>query len=164
MELIDAKVEIQEEKFVVFVLNNEQYAVNILQVREIIRPLPVTRVPKAPDFIEGIINLRGTIIPIIDLKKCLGMELREPTKQNRILILEIEDNLLGFIIDKVNEVISISRENIHEPPDSILMIDSSFIEGIAQLGERLIVIIDFRKVLEKERFQALEEFDFTTQK
>jgi len=164
MELIDAKVEIQEEKFVVFVLNNEQYAVNILQVREIIRPLPVTRVPKAPDFIEGIINLRGTIIPIIDLKKCLGMEFQAPTKQNRILILEIEDNLLGFIIDKVNEVISISRENIHEPPDSMSMIDSSFIEGIAQLGERLIVIIDFQKVIEKERFQALEEFDFIKQK
>ena len=113
-------------QFVEFKLGDEVYGVNILQVKTIERMMPITRVPKTPPFVEGVINLRGEIVPVIDLKKRFDLPHTETTENTRIIIVTVEDITVGMIVDPATEVIQLSKDDIEPAPDMAGGIDPSF--------------------------------------
>ena len=136
-----------EEQLVVFMLANECYGVDIARVHEIIRLQAITKVPRTPAYVEGIINLRGRVNPVVDLRHRLDLPVEEPTSSSRIVIVEMGGQTLGLIVDAVSEVLRISSA-IVEPPSSILTsIDAEYIRGIAKLADRLVILLDLEKVM-----------------
>jgi len=105
-------VALHTTQFVVFILSNEQYGLNIQMVNNIEKMIPITRVPKTPDFIKGVINLRGEIVPIMDLSQRFGLSIQEETEETRIIIVKYEDILVGIIVDEVKEVMNIAEDSI----------------------------------------------------
>jgi len=130
------------EELVIFSLGDEEYGSSILQVREIRRMIPITPLPRANDFVAGVINLRGKVIPMVDLRQMLGMEIKEPDKATRIVIVEIGESTVGAIVDSVSEVLKI------EEIDPSMM-GQPWVEGIGKIDERLIIILDFEKLFEE---------------
>ncbi len=150
----------QIRQLVSFVLDKEEFGVDILMVQEIIRLTTITPIPNAPEFIEGVINLRGKIIPVIDLRKRLNIGEKSPeyAKQTRILVIEIDGNVTGFIVDAVSEVLKIPTDQIEPPPEIIVSsIDSEYIEGVIKLNEKLLVLLDFRKILKVDERNKLRQ-------
>jgi purine-binding chemotaxis protein CheW len=139
----------EERQLVVFSLLNENYGIDIYKVQEIIQYREITYVPKAPPFVKGVINLRGKIIPVIDLKERFGLAEKEVTNDTRIIVVEIASQTVGLIVDSVTEVLRISTSNI-EPPPPVTTIEVDFIEGVGKLDERLIIILDIDRILSKE--------------
>ncbi|RKY00982.1 chemotaxis protein CheW [Candidatus Poribacteria bacterium] len=135
-------------QFVSFKLGEEKYGIDILSVKEIIRMQPVTRVPNTPEYVRGVINLRGEIIPIVDLRKKLGIPPTED-KSNRIIVVEHQDKKVGFIVDSVSEVLRVEEDSI-EPPPSMMRIDSRYISGIAKLDGEFMIVLDLNRLLEEE--------------
>lgn len=142
-----------EEQLVVFQLAGQTYGVDIAQVFEIIRMEVITRVPKAPSFVEGVIKLRGSIIPVIDLRKRFGMPPAESTANSRIIIVEMGGMTIGVVVDAVSEVLRISRADIEPPPPMVAAVDAAYLRGIALWRERLIILLDLEKIL-AEKDQA----------
>jgi purine-binding chemotaxis protein CheW len=158
----EQKEEEQLKQLVGFMLGGELFGVDILMVQEIIRSTAITRVPNAPDFVEGVINLRGNIIPVIDLRRRLNMHDREGAKETRewILILTIGTRITGFIVDLVTEVIKIDEADIDPPPDIIVSgLESQYISGVCDIGERLLILLDFNRILLLEEMRKLKELD-----
>lgn len=131
---------------VVFKIHGQDYAVNIQSVKEIIRMTPITKVPKSEESVKGIINLRGTVTPIVSLYEKFDIEEMPMTDQSRIIILSIEDHQVGVIVDSVTQVISIREEDIQDTKVK-LALDESFIKGIAKLEGRLLVILKVDEIL-----------------
>jgi len=151
----------KEEQLVVFKLDEEEFAAGIAQVREIIKVPNIVTVPKAPEFVEGIINLRGTIIPITDLRKRFGMAARPRDEYTRIVVVEIDGLLTGLIVDSVKEVLKISCSSIEAAPDYLTgTVDARFIKGIAKSdkGERLMIVLDLEEVLSFKEKETLIDF------
>jgi purine-binding chemotaxis protein CheW len=147
-----------------FEIGQEQFGVNILSVQEIIRSAPVTNVPNSPMFVEGVINLRGDIVPVIDLRKRLNLlkdgEVIDHTR-NWILILNIGDRVIGFIVDNVNEVLKIEEESIEPPPDIIVSgLENQYIQGVCNIDDALLIILEFDRILFNEEYSALEDSEF----
>ena len=143
-------------QLVSFKIGDEEFGVDILKVQEINRMLEVTRVPNAPEYVDGVINLRGKVIPIIDLRRRFGMERREKDKNTRIVVVELSGKVIGFVVDAVSEVLRIPR-NVTEPPPSIVAgIDAEYITGVGKLEDRLLILLDLERVLsgEGKRFAA----------
>jgi purine-binding chemotaxis protein CheW len=138
---------IKEKKVIAFQIKNEEYALAVDQVNSIERMMPITRVPHTSRFIKGVINLRGVVLPVIDLRARLGMEVTEYNKQTRIIIVETSDIEIGLIVDAANDVISISDDEIEEVQDALNSVHANYIEGILKLDERLLVLLDLEKVL-----------------
>lgn len=136
-----------EKQLVVFDLGSESYGVDISVVREIIRMQQITRVPRTPEFVEGVINLRGKVIPVIDLRKRFAMAAGEPSKENRIVVVDIGGQDIGVVVDAVTEVLRISPDSVEPPASVITSAGSDYLLGIAKLEERLIILLDLRKVL-----------------
>ncbi len=166
-----------EHQLVVFNLSNEDYGVDIAAVDGIVKMQTITSVPHAPDFVEGITNLRGEILPVIDLRKRFGLPVEEVTKDTRIVNVNVGNVKIGMIVDAVSQVLRVSEENI-EPPSPIVMADAdaasggrnAFITGIAKVDDgpdtpgRLIILLDLVKVLsaeEQTELQALQAQDGT---
>ncbi len=124
-----------------FRVGGEEFGINILRVQEIIRSQPLTRVPESPEFMEGVMNLRGKIIPVIALRKRFGLEIIPPDKQNRIVVVEIQRMVLGFIVDAVSEVLSIQADSI-EPPPRLSVVGREYVSGVGKLGDRLLILLD----------------------
>jgi purine-binding chemotaxis protein CheW len=144
-------------QLVTFMVGGEEFGVDIHNVQEINKMMPMTRVPKAPDFIEGIVNLRGRVIPVIDLRTRLGMQKRPHDNDSRIIIAEIENRTFGFVVDAVKEVLRISETLTEPPPGIVSGIDSDLIKSIGKLDHCLLIMIDFNKILmasEKEELHA----------
>jgi purine-binding chemotaxis protein CheW len=139
-------------KLVVFVLADEHYGVDIAAVESIIKLQPITAVPRAPAFVEGVTNLRGQVLPVIDLRQRLGLAASEPSKDSRIVVIEMEGTKVGMVVDAVSEVLSagVPEEAIEPPSPIVVTIDSSYITGIAKVDERLIILLDLQKVLSPE--------------
>lgn len=133
-------------QLVVFTLGIEEYAINISYAQEIIRVPILRRIPSTPDFIEGVFNLRGKVIPVIDLKKRFGFGSSERTEDNRLLILDFYGTKLGIIVDDVSEVVKIDGDMIQSLNDEIAGISKNSIQGITLLGERIIMILDVEKL------------------
>lgn len=133
---------------VVFKLDEEEYGVDILQVKEIIKLLDITRVPKAPWFVEGVINLRGSVIPVINLRKRFNINhLNSGGKDCRIIVVMIEDITVGVIVDSVNEVLRLNGIDIEPPPEMTGNIESSYLKGIGKIAERLITLLDLEQLI-----------------
>lgn len=147
----------EERQLVVFDLAGEVYGVDIGTVREIIRMQEITHVPNAPDFVEGVINLRGKVIPIVDLRKRFTLAASEQTKDSRIVVVDIAGEDIGVTVDGVREVMRLPADSIEKTSDVITTENSYYIEGIANLGERLIIMLDLDKVLSKEERAALTQ-------
>lgn len=142
-----------------FGIGNEQFGVDILSVREIIRSAPVTPVPNSPMFVEGVINLRGDIIPVIDLRKRLNLfNEKSELDKNWVLILSINNRIVGFIVDKVTEVLKVPENNIEPPPNIIVAgLENQYIQGVCEIPGSLLVILNFESVLFNEEYYALKE-------
>jgi purine-binding chemotaxis protein CheW len=141
-----------------FSLGREEYGVDIAQVQEINRMVTITRVPRAPQFMEGVINLRGQLIPIIDLRARFGMDRAERTKNTRIVVTEIGSKRLGMVVDSVSEVLRIPVEQIEDAPDLVAGVDTEYIRGVGKLDDRLIIMLDLARVIssaEKAELQKL---------
>jgi len=152
----------EEEQLVTFRLGEEEFAAGITEVREIIRVPEIVTVPRAPHFVEGVINLRGTVIPVIDLRKRFGMAPRSRDEYTRIVVVEMEGVLTGIVVDGVREVIKVPRANVEAAPEILSAnVDTRFIRGIAKAagGERLIIVLDVREVLSFAEKEELAEFE-----
>ncbi|MDI6710287.1 MAG: chemotaxis protein CheW [Bacillota bacterium] len=152
-----------EEQVVVFQLAEQTYGVDIARVYEIIRMEAITRVPRAPQFVEGVINLRGRIIPVIDLRRRFGMPQNEQTRASRIIIVEMNGMTVGMVVDAVLEVLRLPADSIEPPPPVINGIDSAYLRGIALWGERLIIMLDTEKVLIEAEQEELRGADMSVQ-
>lgn len=140
----------QELQLVTFRLANEEYGLPITKVQEINRLVAVTKLPKTPSFMEGIINLRGRIIPVIDLRKRFSMAITDHDDDTRIIVVEISGQIVGVMVDAVTEVVRLSTLNIDPPPSSVAK-DASYINGVGKINNRLIVLLNIDKILtEKE--------------
>ena len=146
----------EERQLVVFQLGAELYGVDIARVHEIIRLQTITRVPRAPSFVEGVINLRGKVIPVVDLRRRFGLPTAEHTRATRIVVVEIGDQVVGIIVDSVSEVLRVSTATIEPPSPVVAGIDSEYLHGIAKLPERLVILLDLDRVLAREERRALE--------
>ncbi|BCS54908.1 chemotaxis protein CheW [Geobacter sp. SVR] len=146
-------------QLVSFNLDQEEYGVDVLKVREIIRMPTVTRVPNTPSYVEGVINLRGKVIPIISMRKKFGLFEVENDKQTRIMVMDVDGELMGFIVDAVSEVIRISGSEIQPSPAVVATgIDQECIAGVINQAERLLVLLDLEKMFssdEKRFFGSL---------
>ncbi len=148
-------------QLVSFNIGDEEFGVDILKVQEINRMVQVTRVPNTPDYVLGVINLRGKVIPIIDMRNRLGMATKEFDKDTRIVIVEIELKVIGFVVDAVSEVIRINKSITEPPPPMVAGIDSEYITAIGKLEDRLLILLDLRKILTEEDHKSLGDLDNT---
>jgi len=146
-----------ERQLVVFDLVPEAYGVDIGTVREIIRVQEITHVPNAPDFVEGVINLRGKVIPVVDLRKRFGIAPVDQTNDSRIVVVDIAGEDIGVMVDGVTEVLRIAEDTVETASSIITTADSYYILGIAKLGERLIILLDLEKTLSQREKAAVSK-------
>ncbi|MGC1617078.1 MAG: chemotaxis protein CheW [Candidatus Acidiferrum sp.] len=147
----------KELQIVGFRIGNETYGVRIAAVREIVRVPEITSVPSAPDTVEGVINLRGKIIPVMDLRKRFGHTEIKPDKKNRILVVELDNKLLGLIVNSASEVLKIPPSEIAAPGSVFADGESGYVTGVGKLNGRLIILLDISKLLHRPELKRLEE-------
>jgi len=140
-----------------FRIDEETYGVPIGSVREIVRVPEITAVPNAPEMIEGVINLRGKIIPVMDLRKRFGSAANPADKKNRILVVELESRLLGLIVSSASEVLKIPPSEIEAPGAVFAEGESSYVTGVGKLKGRLVILLDIGRLLRQPEFKKLEE-------
>jgi purine-binding chemotaxis protein CheW len=147
-----------EEQLVVFELSDERYGVDIASVDSIIRLQPVVGVPHAPTFVEGVTRLRGTVLPVIDLRKRFGLPAQEPTKETRIVVAGMGGLAVGMLVDAVIEVRKVPGEDIEPPSPLVVTVGSAFISGIAKVDdEHMIIVLDLELVLSPEEQADLHD-------
>jgi purine-binding chemotaxis protein CheW len=146
-------------QLVSFRLGSEEYGVDIAQVQEIIRLVEITHVPRAPRFMEGVINLRGQLIPIIDLRTRFGMQRVAATKSTRIVVTEIAGKRVGMIVDSVSEVLNIPTDHVEEAPDMVAGVGTEYIAGVGKVNDRLIIMLDLAMVISHQEKQELVGID-----
>lgn len=144
---MEQTVNSNERQLVVFELARETYGVDISQVQEIIRFQEITKVPKVPDFIEGVINLRGNVIPVIDLRKRFDFDEVEKTNATRIIVVEVEQYTVGMVVDAVSEVVRVNEDSIEPPSNIIADIDTDYLSGVCKYSDKLIILLELSKVL-----------------
>jgi purine-binding chemotaxis protein CheW len=144
-------------QLVTFSIGDEEFGVEILKVQEIIRMLEITKVPRAPEFVEGVINLRGKVIPILDLRKRFGLAARDHDKHTRIIVIEINSMIVGFIVDSVSEVLRIPADTVEPPPPVVSGLDSEYISGVGKLEDRLLIMLDLDRLLSNEEQDVLSQ-------
>jgi purine-binding chemotaxis protein CheW len=147
----------KELQLVGFRIGRETFGLPIEIVREIVRVPEITSVPNAPDYIEGVINLRGRIIPIVDLRKRFGEKTFAPHKTNRIVVVEIDTRAIGLLVNSASEVLRIPPSEIEEPHNVFKEGELSYITGVGKLKGRLVMMLDLRKILQRGELKRLEE-------
>ncbi|SDC87264.1 purine-binding chemotaxis protein CheW [Candidatus Frackibacter sp. WG12] len=148
-----------ENQFVTFGVEDEEYGVDVLKVQEIIRYQKPTKVPNAPEVVKGVINFRGEVIPVIDLRKKFDLELREYDDFTVIVILEVKDKTIGIIVDHVSDILSFSKEDIQDTLEFSSDIKTEFIRGMAKLDDRLIMLLELEKLLSFEEYKGLNHLE-----
>lgn len=143
-------------QLVTFEVGEEEFAVNILAVQEINRMMQVTRVPQTPPEIEGVINMRGRIIPVINLRCRFSMPQREPDSHSRIIIVEVNERTVGFIVDMVHEVLRIDPKIVEPAPNVSSAVDSDYIDGVGKLQDRLIILINLERLFCRQTMQKID--------
>lgn len=134
-------------QLVTFRLGNEEFSLDILKVQEIIRHMDLTRVPKTPDFVDGVINLRGRVIPVLDLRKRFGLPKDENTNETRIIVVDVDNRTVGLKVDAVSEVLRLPADTVEPPPAIITGVESEYIKGVGKLDGRLLILLDVAKIL-----------------
>lgn len=149
----------EEIKVIVFSLSDEEYGVEVGQVRTIERMMPMTRVPKTPPFVKGVINLRGVVVPVIDLRARFSLPEIEYTDNTRIIIVMVNDMEVGLIVDQASDVIDVNLEQIEDPPEVVGGIKAKYLRGVAKLeDERLLILLNLPEVLNRDEIIQLEQF------
>ncbi len=146
-----------EGKFLTFALGNEEYGIEIIKAREIIGLMEITTVPQTPDYMKGVINLRGKVIPIIDLRLKFAMPEVEHTRETCIIVVEVGSAQVGIVVDGVSEVTDIKGEDIEEAPSFGQGIDTNFIMGLGKTKQKIIILLDIEGVLTTEELKMVEE-------
>ncbi|CAM3939271.1 chemotaxis protein CheW [Paenibacillus alkaliterrae] len=150
----------EELKVIVFALGNEEYGIEVDKVRTIERLSPITRVPKTASFIKGVINLRGVVVPVLDLRGRFNLSETTATENSRIIVVSVADIEVGFIVDSANDVIDIDSDTIDLPPEIVGGIKAKYLRGIAKLGEgRLLIMLNLSEVLNKNEIIQLEQLE-----
>ncbi|WP_243367934.1 chemotaxis protein CheW [Fundidesulfovibrio soli] len=155
MDEVQKKQDAELMQLVTFSIGEEEFGVDILKVQEIIRMMEITRVPRAPEFVEGVINLRGKVIPIIDLRRRFGLVARSHDKNTRIIVIEINGMIVGFVVDSVSEVLRIPSSTVEPPPPVVSGMESEYISGVGKLEDRLLIMLDLDKLLSHEEQETL---------
>jgi purine-binding chemotaxis protein CheW len=151
----DPGKEDREVQLVIFQLGREEFAVEVTQVREIIRMQDITRMPKAPSFVEGIINLRGQIIAVLDLAQRLSLEAAERGSETRIIVVEAGDVKVGMIVDSVSEVMRINEDEVEPSPALAADVEAVYLKGVVKQDNRLIILLDLTRILATEEMMEL---------
>jgi len=138
-------------QIVSFRLANEEYGVDIMRAQEIIMPGQITRVPEVPDYICGLINLRGHVIPIVDLRKRFGLPEKDNDEHTRIIVVNVASRTIGMVVDAVTEVLRIGTDQIEPPPSSISGIDQDYVCGLIKLEDRLLILLNIEKIVPSEK-------------
>ena len=142
-------------QLVSFQLVDEQYGIEISKVREIILVGEITQIPQTPKYVKGLINLRSTVIPIIDLKLRFGLAESEPTDETRIVVTQVNGKTIGIIVDAVSEVMRVSKEQISPPPPTVAGCAQEYLVGLAQRDDNLLILLDIEKILDEEMRDSL---------
>jgi purine-binding chemotaxis protein CheW len=137
-------------KYLTFSLANQEYGVEILKVREIIGMVPITTVPRTPEFVKGVINLRGKVIPVVDLRLKFGMESIEQTDETCIIVVDVLGIEMGVIVDRVSEVLNIAEENIEDTPSFGTNVNTDFILGMGKKDSQVAILLDISAVLSND--------------
>ena len=148
------KIGSEQLQLVTFDVASEEFAVEILAVQEINRMMELTRVPQSPPEVEGVINLRGKIIPVMDLRKRFNLPAADRNEQNRIVVIEVHGRVIGFIVDRVHEVLRVDSSIVEPAPAMVSSIDSNFIAGVGKLEDRLLILLDLDKLFSRELASA----------
>ena len=148
-----------ENQYVVFKLDEEEFGIDIMNVKEIIPYQESMQVPNTPDFIEGIINYRGNVIPIINLKRRFKLGTQEITKDTRIIVITLENKETGFIVDEASQTLRLEENQIDPAPDIISGVDRKYIIGVGKLDDRLLILLDLEMVLTDEEKDEIEMLD-----
>lgn len=143
------------QKYVCFDLGEESYGIPISEVKEIIKLQPLTRIPNSSNYVEGVLNLRGNVIHVIDMRKRLRLPEIERQNSSRIIIVDVKDHSVGIIVDSVKEVLNIGDSDIENPQAFNAVINDLYINGIAKIKDHLVILIYLQKILEKETIQEL---------
>jgi purine-binding chemotaxis protein CheW len=146
-----------DQQYLIFNLADEYYGVDILKVQEIKGYTTVTRITNTPDFLKGVINLRGTIVPIVDLRMKFGMGVTEPTAFTVVVVVNVRNRVMGFLVDAVSDVLDMNTKNIQPPPDMGSSVDITFIAGIGNAQDRLVTLLDIDRVLTEEEVTVVGE-------
>ena len=144
-------------KYLTFTLGSEEYGLEILKVREIIGLMDITSVPRMPDFVRGVINLRGKVIPVVDLRLKFSMESIEDTKETCIIVVDLTECLMGIVVDRVSEVLDIDKSEIEEAPKFGISVDTEFILGMGKTKGKVVILLDIEKVLTSSEMKSLSE-------
>lgn len=142
-------------QLVTFRLGAEEFSLDILKVQEIIRHMDLTRVPKTPDFVDGVINLRGRVIPVLDLRKRFGLPADEKTNETRIIVVDVDSKTVGLKVDAVSEVLRLPSDTVEPPPAIVTGAESDYIRGVGKLDGRLIILLDVSRILSRSEKDAL---------
>jgi len=149
-------------QLVTFKIENEEFGINILKVQEINRMMNITNIPKTSEFVKGVINLRGKIIPVLDLRRKLGFPEKPYDKSTKIIVVECNGFIMGFIVDSVSEVLRLPKSTVERPPEAIVSgISSEFIEGIGKFNEKIFVLLNLDKLFsggETLEKQSIEDY------
>lgn len=143
------KSEEEVKQLVGFMIDNEEYAIPILSIQEIIKPIEYTRVPSVPDYVLGVFNMRGNVIPLIDLAKKFGLNSSKQTQHTRYIVLKGEEGSIGFVIDKLTEAIKIKANNIDQPPETLLK-EKGMIEGIGKQENGILTILKVEALMKRD--------------
>lgn len=142
-------------QLVTFRLGNEEFSLDILRVQEIIRHMELTRVPRTPDFVEGVINLRGRVIPVLDLRKRFGLPSDERTNETRIIVVDVDNKTVGLKVDAVSEVLRLPADTVEPAPAIVTGAESDYIKGVGKLDGRLLILLDVERILTRTERDAL---------
>jgi purine-binding chemotaxis protein CheW len=157
MEALATRTKTNGGKYLTFILNNEVYGIEILKVREIIGIMDVTSVPQTPQYMKGVINLRGKVIPVIDLRLKFSMQEGEHSLETCTIVVEVDNASIGLIVDSVSEVIEINGDEIEDAPQFGQGIDTNFIMGLGKIKETIVILLDIANVLSAEELSMVEE-------
>lgn len=149
------------QKYLSFEISGESYAIEILDVKEIIAMMKFTKVPKMPDFVKGVINLRGLVIPIIDIRSKFGLEEIEYSDRTTIIIGIVDGSLIGFIVDKTADVLNINQEEMVEPPKFGTAIDTTFLKSMAKTSNGVVMIANLEKIFSASELSAVKQLEKT---
>ena len=160
----DSGTEDKNLQMVAFHLGDEEFGVDIMQVQEIIRMQEVTRIPQAPHFVKGVINIRGKIIVVVSLDKCLGLNSKETDEHSRIIVVEVGGSVVGMVVDSVSEILSIPESSIEPAPDIIASkINADYLKGVGKLENRLLILLDLEKILSEEQVNQISQLSESQQ-
>ena len=153
----DRADEVKVTQIVGFWLANEEYGLDIMRVQEIILIGAITQIPQVPDYVRGLINLRGHIIPIVDLRRRFSLPASDETEEYRIIVVNMSNKMIGILVDSVNQVTRVTADQIEPPPTSVSGIDHEFITGFVKFDERLVILLDIDRLLTPVEGEVLAE-------